>query len=53
MHLGPQFGYFPKAAKICVIVKPQFLDSVKEIFKGSGIQVKTHGHYNTQKTYIC
>jgi len=35
--------YFPKAAKTGVIVKPHFLDSAKEIFKGSGIQATAHG----------
>jgi len=38
-----QYCCFPKAAKTCVIVKPQSLDSAKEIFKGSGIQATAHG----------
>ena len=31
LHLGPCYGYFPKAAKTCVIVKPELLDSAREI----------------------
>jgi len=37
LRLGPNYGYYPKAAKTCVIVKPQLLDRVKTIFEGSGI----------------
>jgi len=46
MHLGPQYGYFPKSAKTCVVVKPQSLDSAKKIFKGGGIQVTAHGQHH-------
>ena len=30
LHQGPCYGYFPKAAKTCVIVKPDLLDSAKD-----------------------
>ena len=43
LHLGPLHGYFPKAAKTCLIVKPELLDSSKAIYEGSGVQVIAHG----------
>jgi len=32
IHLGPCYGYFPKVAKTFTIVKPELLDSAREIF---------------------
>ena len=43
MYVGPLYGYFPKATKTCLIVKPELLDSAKAIFEGSGVQVIAHG----------
>ena len=40
---GPSYGYFPKAAKTYAIVKPELLDSSREIFEVSGIQVTANG----------
>ena len=41
---GPAFGYHPKASKSWLIVKPDLLESAKEIFKDSGVNITTNGH---------
>ena len=34
---GPLLGYFPKASKSWLTVKPDYLESAKEVFSGTGI----------------
>ena len=36
--LGPKYGYYPKAAKTFIIVKPSRLTAVTELFSNTGIQ---------------
>ena len=40
---GPLLGYYPKATKSWLIVKPEYLESAKEMFKGTGINITDHG----------
>ena len=40
---GPLLGYFPKASKSWLTVKPEFLDLAKETFKGTGINITDNG----------
>ena len=40
---GPHYGYFPKAAKTCLLVKDSVLDEAQEIFNGTGVQIKSDG----------
>ncbi len=40
---GPEYGYFPKAAKTCLLVKESVLDEAKKVFGGTGVQIKTDG----------
>ena len=46
LYLGPRYGYFPKAAKTFIIVKPEFLESARAIFQGSGVQVTANGQHH-------
>ena len=46
LYLGPRYGYFPKATKTCIIVKPEFLESTRAIFQGSGVQVTANGQHH-------
>ena len=40
---GPLLGYFPKATKSWLTVKPDYLESAKEIFSGTGINITSQG----------
>ncbi len=40
---GPLYGYFPKATKTILVIKPQHLESAKKIFDGTGIKIETGG----------
>ena len=40
---GPMFGYFPNATKTWLVVKPQFIDQAKELFKDTGVQITMEG----------
>ena len=40
---GPEYEYFPKAAKTCLLVKDSVLDDAKKIFGGSGVQIRSDG----------
>ena len=40
---GPSLGYHPKASKSWLIVKPGHLDSAKEMFNGTGINITDQG----------
>jgi len=42
-YLGPDFGYFPNAVKICLIVKPQHLRKAKTLFHGTGVIITDSG----------
>ncbi len=41
---GPAFGYYPKASKSWLIVKPEELERAKEIFRGTEVNITTQGH---------
>ena len=41
--LGPDYGYYPNAAKTCLIVKPTLLRQAKAIFHGSGVVITDSG----------
>ena len=36
---GPMYGYFPNAAKTCLIVKPDQLNFAQTLFNGTNIQI--------------
>ena len=40
---GPLLGYFPKASKSWLTVKEEYEKSAEEMFKGTGINITTHG----------
>ena len=40
---GPKYGYFVNPSKTWLAVKECHLDSAKEIFKDSGVQITTDG----------
>jgi len=40
---GPIYGYFPNAAKTCLIVKPDQFDSAQTLFNGTDIQISCEG----------
>ena len=40
---GPKYGYFVNPSKTWLLVKECHLDSAKEIFKDSGVQITTEG----------
>ena len=40
---GPLLGYYPKASKSWLTVKPQYLHSAKEMFNGTGINITDEG----------
>ena len=40
---GPLLGYFPKASKSWLTVKPDHLDSARKMFNGTGINITDHG----------
>jgi hypothetical protein len=41
---GPRYGYYLKAKKTYLIVKPQFLEKAKSLFQKTGIKVVGDGH---------
>ena len=41
---GPSFGYYPNATKTKVLVKPEFEEKAREIFKKSNVEVLTERH---------
>ena len=41
---GPAYGYFPKASKSWLIVKPEYLDEAKQLFQGKGVNITGEGH---------
>ena len=43
VSIGPDFGYFPNALKICLIVKDSFYDSAVSIFQDSGVCISVKG----------
>ena len=43
---GPMYGYFPNAAKTCLIVKPDQLDSAQTLFKGTNIKISCEGQHH-------
>ena len=42
-EIGPLLGYFPKASKSWLVVKPQLLDRATEIFEGTNVKITTEG----------
>ena len=40
---GPSFGYYPNEKKTKVLVKPEFEEKAREIFKKSSVEVLTEG----------
>ena len=43
VEFGPYLGYFPKACKSWLVVKPGKLEEAKLIFAGSGVQITPEG----------
>ena len=41
---GPRLGYYPRADKSWLIVKPHLEDAAKEIFAGTDVRISTSGH---------
>ena len=41
--IGPQYGYFPKATKTCLLVKPQHLSRAQQLFSGTDLSIVTDG----------
>ena len=37
--VGPDYGYFPRPDKCCLIVKPELLSTAKTVFQDSGIEI--------------
>ena len=40
---GPMYGYYPNAAKTCLIVKPDQLNLAQTLFNGTNIQISCKG----------
>ena len=40
---GPKYGYYPLARKTVLIVKPEYEETAKDIFAGSGVKITTGG----------
>ena len=40
---GPKYGYFPKASKSWLIVKPQYEEKARELFSDTEVQITTSG----------
>ena len=43
INLEPKIGYFAKAEKSWLIVKPEYLEHATEMFAGSGLKITTNG----------
>ena len=43
-RFGPLLGYYPKASKSWLVVKPELLEEAKVIFAGTDINITSHGH---------
>ncbi len=41
---GPKYGYFPKASKSWLIVKPEHLEEATKLFQGKGVNITSSGH---------
>ena len=50
MTCGPKYGYYHNAAKTCLIVKPDQLDSAQTLFKGTNIQISCEGQHHLGAT---
>ena len=46
IHLGPDYGYFPNAAKTCFIVKPCFVRHANALFRGTGDVITDAGRHH-------
>ena len=42
-HMGPKYGYFPKAAKSHLIVKQQYEQKANDVFAQSNVNITTSG----------
>ena len=47
LEVGPQYGYYPKAAKCILLSKPDRVTQASEVFKGTGIDVQVDGSKDT------
>ena len=45
---GPSFGYFPKAAKSWLVVKPEKYDEALQVFANTGINVTNNNNNNSK-----
>ena len=44
LHIGPKYGYYPKAIKTVLIIKDHsLLDLASELFAGTGVQITLQG----------
>ena len=43
VQVGPEYGYFPNATKIWLIVKEELVDEAKALFQGSGVAITIKG----------
>ena len=43
IEIGPLYGYLPNSSKTQLLVKPQHVDTAKEVFNGTGIVISTEG----------
>ena len=41
--LGPEYGYYQRADKTWIIVKPQHLEEAQTIFQGTDIKITVEG----------
>lgn len=41
--LGPKLGYYPKASKSWLVIKPEVEDEVHQVFAGTDIKITTEG----------
>ena len=50
---GPLLGYYPKASKSWLTVKPEYIDSAKETFRGTGINITDQGRKHLGAVIGC
>ena len=43
LHFGPKFGYYPQPPKCWLIVKPEHIDTAKELFADTNISITIDG----------